>query len=368
MEKKMYKYTPSQNDNIKNLKKQKEIKLLTNYIPVKKAHAQSHISDYETEQSIHKNFSSKCQKKKLNKQANSVQITRINKFSPNKNFKQNNSKGNSYCNISKSSKGSFYNLNNLNIYDYFSEKVILTQKKFIDYKINKINTLKKELSLIKREISLYTNNNSKNKNLNNNSMNKNMSINQIVPKIVNPNKNNNNSYISSNIFCKEVINNAEIIDKKLENHLSNLLAGNNSENNLKFKNNAEKENINDNKKKLLNIIYQSKKGRYNHNSNNYEHNTKNFIQSNNINLKKEKSFKNKNMDQEIIHTFYFFENKIKEKQNQNMDNKTIKKFKNFNNLNLEREYQALKGRMDKLFNNFFEYYDKKNQNEFCQQK
>ena len=66
-------------------------------------------------------------------------------------------------------------MNNLNIYDYFSEKVILTQKKFIDYKNNKINTLKKELPLIKREINMYEkryingNNIIKNKNLNNNS-------------------------------------------------------------------------------------------------------------------------------------------------------------------------------------------------------
>ena len=57
MEKKMYKYTQPQNDNIKNIKKPKEIKLLTNYIPVKKTHAQSNISEYETEPSIQKNFS-----------------------------------------------------------------------------------------------------------------------------------------------------------------------------------------------------------------------------------------------------------------------------------------------------------------------
>ena len=32
----MYKFTTSQNENLKNNKKQKEIKLLTNYIPIKK--------------------------------------------------------------------------------------------------------------------------------------------------------------------------------------------------------------------------------------------------------------------------------------------------------------------------------------------
>ena len=152
MEKKMYKFTPSQNDNLK--KKQKEIKLLTNYIPVKKTHLQSNISEYETEQSIQKNFSNKCQKNKTNTQAKSVQTTHTNQLSPRKKFAQNRSKRN-YSNVTNSSKGSVYNLNNFNIYDYFSEKVIVTQKKFIDYKDNKINTLKKELSLIKQEINLY---------------------------------------------------------------------------------------------------------------------------------------------------------------------------------------------------------------------
>ena len=152
MEKKMYKYT--QNDNLKNNKKPKEIKLFNNYIPVKKTHAQSNISEYETEPSIQKNFSNKYQKNKPNSQAKSVQTTHNNKFSPKKMFTQNKSKSN-FSSVSKSSKGSFCNWNNLNIYDYFSEKVILTQKKFIDYKDNKINTLKKELSLIKQEINLY---------------------------------------------------------------------------------------------------------------------------------------------------------------------------------------------------------------------
>ena len=177
MEKKMYKFTPSQNDNLK--KKQKEIKLLTNYIPVKKTHLQSNISEYETEQSIQKNFSNKCQKNKTNTQAKSVQTTHTNQLSPRKKFAQNRSKRN-YSNVTNSSKGSVYNLNNFNIYDYFSEKVIVTQKKFIDYKDNKINTLKKELSLIKQEINLYekkniqgnSNNTSKSKNSKNNCFSK----------------------------------------------------------------------------------------------------------------------------------------------------------------------------------------------------
>ena len=57
------------------MKKPKEIKFLTNYIPVKKTHAQSNISEYETEQSIQKNFSNKFQKNKASFQAKSIQIT-----------------------------------------------------------------------------------------------------------------------------------------------------------------------------------------------------------------------------------------------------------------------------------------------------
>jgi hypothetical protein len=383
MEKKMYKYTSSQNDNLKNMKKPKEIKLLTNYIPVKKTHAQSNISEYETEQSIQKNFSNKCQKNKANSQARSVQTTRTNQLSPKKIFNQNRSKGN-FSNVSKSSKGSFYSLNNLNIYDYFSEKVILTQKKFIDYKNNKINTLKKELSLIKREINMYEkkymngNNNSKNKNMNNNSknssMNKNNSKNKIIPKILYVNKsnnkyylvNNNNSYMSLNTFCNnnENMNNVEEnVNKKLEKHLSNLLTENISNINVKNKNNKRNKNMNENKKNLLNIIYQSKKGYYNHNNNNYEHNTKNIIKTKDINIKKENSFKDKNLEKDIKHNLYFYTNKIKEKQVKIIDNKKTKKNDNVNSLQIDSEYQILNERVNKLFNCFFDYYDKNNQNE-----
>jgi len=379
----MYKYTSSQNDNLKNMKKPKEIKLLTNYIPVKKTHAQSNISEYETEQSIQKNFSNKCQKNKANSQARSVQTTRTNQLSPKKIFNQNRSKGN-FSNVSKSSKGSFYSLNNLNIYDYFSEKVILTQKKFIDYKNNKINTLKKELSLIKREINMYEkkymngNNNSKNKNMNNNSknssMSKNNSKNKIIPKILYVNKsnnkyylvNNNNSYMSLNTFCNnnENMNNVEEnVNKKLEKHLSNLLTENISNINVKNKNNKRNKNMNENKKNLLNIIYQSKKGYYNHNNNNYEHNTKNIIKTKDINIKKENSFKDKNLEKDIKHNLYFYTNKIKEKQVKIIDNKKTKKNDNVNSLQIDSEYQILNERVNKLFNCFFDYYDKNNQNE-----
>ena len=78
----MFKY--EQPDTTKASKKQKEIKLLTNYIPIKKANAHSNISDYETETSIQKNFSNKVPKNKNHIQAKSVQTTHNNRISPNK--------------------------------------------------------------------------------------------------------------------------------------------------------------------------------------------------------------------------------------------------------------------------------------------
>lgn len=380
----MYKYTQPQNDNIKNIKKPKEIKLLTNYIPVKKTHAQSNISEYETEPSIQKNFSNKCQKNKPNMQAKSVQTTHKNQFSPKKIFAQNKSKRN-YSNASQSSKGSLYNWNNLNIYDYFSEKVIFTQKKFIDYKNNKINTLKKELSLIKQEINLYekknmstNNNNSKNKNITNSSKNsstdKNINKNQIAPKILYINKNNNkyllvnnnNSYMSLNALnSHEIFNNGENADKKLEKHLSNLLTENNSDNNLKYKTNNSNPIINDNKKKnLLSIMFQSKKGCYNYINNNYEHNIKNILKTNIINnMKNNKdisSKKNKNLDKEIKHNLYFYTNKMKDKQIQIKENTNNNKPNNDSNLELDIKYQTLNQKINNLFNCFFDYYEQNN--------
>ena len=386
MEKKMYKYTTSQNENLKNTKKQKEIKLLTNYIPVKKTHAQSNISEYETEPSIQKNFSNKCQKNKTNPQAKSVQANHNNQFSPKKIFNVNQTNRN-FNNVSKSSKGSFYNLNNLNIYDYFSEKVLFAQKKCIDYKVNKINTLQKQISLIKQEINMYEQknflkNNSKNKMIQNSNTSNNTDINnnnnKLVPKILYTNKNNskyllinnNNSYVSINAFCNnEIFNNGENADKKLEKHLSNLLTENNSDNNLKNKNNNKykNKNINNNNTKLLSIIYQSKKGSYNHNNNNYDHNTKTIAKNNNnnnqINNKKENSFKaNNHLYNEINHNLYFYSNKMNEKLVQVMENKEKIKQKNDNNINLDLKYKTLNERINNLFNCYFDYYDKNNQN------
>ena len=65
------------------------MKLLTNYIPIKKANGQSNISEYETESSIQKNFSNKCQKNKNHLQAKSVQATHNNQISPKKNINKN---------------------------------------------------------------------------------------------------------------------------------------------------------------------------------------------------------------------------------------------------------------------------------------
>lgn len=59
----MFKHEQTENSKIN--KKIKEVKLLTNYIPVKKANAHSNISEYETESSIQKNFSNKVQKIKI---------------------------------------------------------------------------------------------------------------------------------------------------------------------------------------------------------------------------------------------------------------------------------------------------------------
>ena len=378
----MYKYTQPQNDNIKNIKKPKEIKLLTNYIPVKTTHAHSNISEYETEPSIQKNFSNKCPKNKQITQAKSVQTNHKNQFSPKKIFTQNSKRNHS--NASQSSKGSLYNWNNLNIYDYFSEKVIVTQKKYIDYKNNKINTLKKELSLIMKEINLHektlisTNNNniSKNKNITNtknSNDDKNINKSQISPKILYINKNNNkyllvnnnNSYLSLNTFYNhEIFNNGENADKKLEKHLSHLLTENNSENNLKYRTNNSNPIINDNKKKqLLSVMYQSKKGCYNYKNNNYENNIKNILKSNIINnMKNNKDIpkKNKNLDKEIKNNLYFYTNKIRDKQIQIKENKNNIKPDNDCNLELDLKYQTLEQKINKTFNCFFDYYEQNN--------
>ena len=112
------------------------------------------------------------------------------------------------------------------------------------------------------------------------------------------------------------------------------------------------------KKNLLNIMFQSKKGRYNHNNNNYDHNIKNILKTNNLNTKKEICSK-KNLDKEIKHNLYFYTNKIKEKQIQILENNNNNKPNNNINLNLDLNYQTLNQKMNKLFDCFFDYYDQK---------
>ena len=398
----MFKYDHSENS--KTSKKQKEVKLLTNYIPIKKANAHSHISEYETESSIQKNFSNKCQKNKNHIQAKSVRTTH-NNFIPNKVLEINkNEKLNQRNN--KSSRGSLYNLNNLNLGDYFSEKVIVTQQKFIDYKENKINTLQRELSLLKKELNLYevknndnVINSSKNKKIpgNNTKRNKshstdknmnnlNNNLKDIIPKNYNENSNNNKillgnnkSYISfSTFYSNEILNNkSEIADKKLKKHLSSLLTETNvtnvniknnatyiiNNNNIKHKNKNKKNKKNAakdmNKKNLLNMIYLSKKGCYNHANNNYDHNTKianvnmninNTCTANNIN-------KGKIGENEIKHDLHFYANTMKERQMIIKENLLNKKG-NKGDIRMRNDLQNLNDKINNLFNCFFDYYEK----------
>ena len=405
----MFKY--DQTENTKSNKKLKEVKLLTNYIPVKKANAHSNISEYETETSIQKNFSNKVQKNKNHIQAKSVQTTHNNHVSPCKSLNK-SKKDNTNQRPNKSSRGSLYNLNNLNLGDYFSEKIIITQQKFIDYKDNKINTLQRELSLLKKEVNLYKNKNidtnlnntskikkisgnitkrnkisstEKNINLNNNNIYQNFEHkinfdNNYTNKIL---LGNNKSYISYNTFFNNdiIINknntnaNIETADKKLKKHLSSLLTEsnvaniniktnttNNIINNMnniakhknkkyKNKNNANKDM---NKKNLLNMIYLSKKGCYNHTNNNYDHTTK--IASSNIN-----NTCTNNKEKEMKHDLHFYANTMKERQMIIKENLQSKKG-NKCDIRFQNELENLSDKINKLFNCYFDYYQQKNNN------
>ena len=412
----MFKY--EQSENAKSNKKLKEVKLLTNYFPVKKANVHSNISEYETETSIQKNFSNKVQKNKNHIQAKSVQTTHNTHASPCKSFNK-SKKDNTNQRPNKSSKGSLYNLNNLNLGDYFSEKIIITQQKFIDYKDNKINTLQRELSLLKKEVNLYKNKNT-DTNLNNiskikkisgnitkrnknNSTEKNINLNinnnifQNFEDRLNMDNNyknkillgNNKSYISYNTFFSNdiLLNknnnniniNTETADKKLKKHLSSLLTEsnvaniniktnptNNIINNMsniakhknkkyKNKNNANKDT---NKKNLLNMIYLSKKGCYNHTNNNYDHTTK--IANLNINNAcTNNKDKGKIEEKEMKHDLHFYANTMKERQMTIKENLQSKKG-NKCDLRMQNELENLSDRINKLFNCYFDYYEQKN--------
>ena len=410
----MFKHEQTENSKIN--KKIKEVKLLTNYIPVKKANAHSNISEYETESSIQKNFSNKVQKNKNHIQAKSVQTTHNNYISPSK-YLIKNKKENTNQRSNKSSRGSLYNLNNLNLGDYFSEKIIMTQQKFIDYKDNKINTLERQLSLIKKELNLYENKNIDNLNINSNNKkiignitktnksnstdkNKKLNINNNIrdfdSKILcdsnYSNKillGNNKSYISFNTFLSSEIinnnnNNTETADKKLKKHLSNLLTENNMAN-INIKTNVNINNINNininttkhknkknknkknankdmNKKNLLNMIYLSKKGCYNHTNNNYDHNTKiinidiNNNGKDNLNMDNNKG---KIEEKEIKHDLHFYANTMKERQmviKENLHNKKCNK----NDLRMQNDLENLSEKINQVFNCFFDFYQKNN--------
>ena len=378
----MYKYT--QNDPKKKPKKLKEIKPIQNYIQVKKINAQSNISEYETEQSIQKNILNKSQKSKNKKKAKSVQNTDRNHLSSKKTFKAKNDRNN-FSVVNKSTSGNGYNINNLNIYDYFSEKVVSTQKKFIDYKNNKINTLKNELSIVKKEINIYekkslyngevskvNDSNNINSNQNTNNIPKNNSY--LVPKIIYVNKKtnryslvNDNSYLPLSTFSINSImfKNKNVADKNLEKRLSCLLTENNKENIFKNKINIKNNKINnENKKNMLSIIYQSKKGYYSHNNNNYEHNVCvnliNTVKNNSNNDAQEKINKNNLLEKEIKHNLYFFNNDINENHIKQENEK--KKINRENNDKIELKLRTINERINKIFNSFFNYYDKNNKN------
>ena len=156
MEKKIYKFSIPQSQKHKNIKKLKELKLLSNYVPVKKIHFQSNISEYETEPSIQKNFPNKNTKSihKPNTQAKSVQNTHSNQFSPNKLFNNSiNKRVPSNKNKLNSNYGNLYDLNYLNNYDFSNEK------KIIEKKMTKINALKKQLLYYVNQINLIEKNN-----------------------------------------------------------------------------------------------------------------------------------------------------------------------------------------------------------------
>lgn len=295
----------------------------------------------------------------------------------------------------------------------------MTQQKFIDYKDNKINTLQRELSLLKKELNLYMNKNT-DANLNpptkikkisgnitkrnkNNSTEKNMNLNinqniyQDFEHKINLDNNyankillgNNKSYISFNtFFSNDILNNnintngnTDAADKKLKKHLSSLLTESNVANiniktnnanniinnmnniakhkNKKYKN---KNNVNKdmNKKNLLNMIYLSKKGCYNHANNNYDHNTK-IVNLNINNTCASNKEKTKLEEKEMKHDLHFYANTMKERQMIIKENLQSKKG-NKCDLRIQNELQNLSDKINKLFNCYFDYYQQKNYN------
>ena len=369
MEKKMHKFSIPKSQNSKNIKKLKELKLLSNYVPVKKIHFQSNISEYETEPSLQKNFPNKNPKnaQKSNTQAKSVQNTHTNQFSPNKIINNSISKRvPSNKNRLNSNYGSLYDLNYLNNNDFSNEK------KIIEKKITKINTLKKQLLYYVNQINFIEQNNNvffeiqnniKN-NLNELSYNKSHSVNKKSSNIlyINKNKNNSKSFLVNNKIYKGFsqnnnINNEKLIgidiaDKKLEKQLSKYLTENNSENNFIINNNCKDEN-----KNILNIIYQSKKGVFKFGDISNKNNN-NKMKNEMKNHKKETSFKSYNKNNLLgkgkNNIIYFYTNKENNQKVSVNQNKVINNEYNAYS-KFDIQYKNLNERMINLFNSCFDY-------------
>ena len=119
----------------------------------------------------------------------------------------------------------------------------------------------------------------------------------------------------------------------------------------KNKNNANKDM---NKKNLLNMIYLSKKGCYNHTNNNYDHTTK--IANSNIN-----NTCTNNKEKEMKHDLHFYANTMKERQMIIKENLQSKKG-NKCDIRFQNELENLSDKINKLFNCYFDYYQQKNNN------
>jgi hypothetical protein len=375
MEKKIYKFSIPQSQKNKKIKKLKELKLLSNYVPVKKTYFQSNISEYETEPSIQKNFPNKNLKNahKPNTQAKSVQNTHSNHFSLNrlinnsisKRLSSNKNKLNSYI-------GSLYKLNNLNNNNFSNEK------KIIERKMVKINTLKKQLLYYVNQINSIeqnnkvfsgTENNIKN-NLNELSYNESHSVNQKSLNTLFITKSNNKSFLVNNKSYKDfsqnnnIINNEKLIgidiaDKKLVKQLSNYLTENNSENNFIIYNNCQNEN-----KKILNAIYHLKKGGFKFNNLNNKNNNNNKMKNGMKNYKKNKfqnetSFKSYN-NQNLLrkgknNNIYLYSNKENNQKVPVNQNKVINNEFNINE-KFDIQYKNINEKMIILFNSCFDYW------------
>ena len=369
MEKKMHKFSIPKSQNSKNIKKLKELKLLSNYVPVKKIHFQSNISEYETEPSLQKNFPNKNPKnaQKSNTQAKSVQNTHTNQFSPNKIINNSISKRvPSNKNRLNSNYGSLYDLNYLNNNDFSNEK------KIIEKKITKINTLKKQLLYYVNQINFIEQNNNVFFEIQNNiksnsnelSYNKSHSVNKKSSNIlyINKNKNNSKSFLVNNKIYKGFsqnnnINNEKLIgidiaDKKLEKQLSKYLTENNSENNFIINNNCKDEN-----KNILNIIYQSKKGVFKFGDISNKNNN-NKMKNEMKNHKKETSFKSYNKNNLLgkgkNNIIYFYTNKENNQKVSVNQNKVINNEYNAYS-KFDIQYKNLNERMINLFNSCFDY-------------